>query len=256
MRALAPWPCSSWRITAKPLAYRSTQGIVLARTDYRENDRMITLLSPEFGRVEALCRGCRKPKSPLLAAAELFTLGEYVLFSGKGKEYVQSCQVIEGFYPLRLDYERLAAAALMGSACLKVIQPEEPMGHLFILLARSFKRLAYENTPVEAVTSAFLLHFVTLQGVKPRLNHCVRCGKTMGDKEGGFLMPDEDGICCAGCGDRAPRRNWLTALQTAWLRDVLILGIDKTELELKTYPHHLLKQYTEYKLETRLPDLH
>ena len=241
---------------SETLPYRTTQAIVLQRVDWRESDRILTLFSPEAGRVDALCRGCRKPKSPLLAAAELFTLGEYVLFSGKGKEYVQSCQVIEGFYPLRLDYPRLAAAALMGSACLKVIQPEEPMGHLFILLARSLKRLAYEDTPLEAVTSAFLLHFVTLQGVKPRLNHCVRCGKTMGEQEGGFLMPDEDGICCAGCGDRAPRRSWLTDLQLSWLRDVITLGIDKTDLALKTYPHHLLKQYTEYKLETRLPDLH
>ena len=236
------------------LPYRTTQALVLQRVDWRENDRILTLFSPEHGRVDALCRGCRKPKSPLLAASELFTLGEYVLFSGKGKEYVQSCHVIEGFYPLRLDYPRLSAAALLGSACLKAIQPEEPMGHLYILLARSLKRLAYEETPVEAVVSAFLLHFVTLMGVKPRLNHCVRCGKTMAPSEGGYLLPEEDGICCRACGDRLPRRSWLTASQLAWLREILTLGIDKTSLSLKAYPLQLLRQYTEYKLETKLPE--
>lgn len=237
------------------MPYRTTQAIVLQRVDWRENDRILTLFSPEAGRVDALCRGCRKPKSPLLAASELFTLGEYVLFSSKGREILQSCNVIEAFYPLRLDYQRLAAAAMMASACLKVIQPEEPMGHLFILLARSLKRLAFEDTPVEAVVSAFLLHHVTLQGVKPRLNHCVRCGAVMGEGEGGYLMPEEDGICCVPCGDKVPRRSWLTADQLAWLREVLTLGIDKTALAPATYPHELLRQYAEYKLETRLPSI-
>jgi len=238
------------------LAYLRTQGIVLARTDYRENDRMITLLSPEFGRMEALCRGCRKPKSPLMTAGELFCMGEYVLYAQGPRQVVTACTVIESFYPLRLDYPRLSYGAMMLSASMKLAQPEAPAGHLFILLARSLKRLAYQQTPADQIGAAFLLHLAAIGGFKPRLNHCVRCGKTMGEQEGGFLMPDEDGICCAGCGDRAPRRSWLTDLQLSWLRDVITLGIDKTDLALKTYPHHLLKQYTEYKLETRLPDLH
>ncbi|NLX82855.1 MAG: DNA repair protein RecO [Clostridiales bacterium] len=237
------------------MPYKTFQAIVLQRVDWRENDRILTLFSPEHGRVDVLCRSCRKPKSPLMSAAELFTMGEYVVFSGKGRDYVQSCSIIESFYPLRLDYARLAAAAMMASACLKTIQPEEPMGHLYILLARSFRRLAFEDSDITAVTSAFLLHFITLQGFKPRLNHCVRCQKRMGDAEGGYLMEQEDGICCAACAPQANRRSWLSAEQTAWLRDVLVLGIDKISRELGAYPLGHLKRYTEYQLETNLPDL-
>lgn len=228
--------------------------MVLHRTDWRENDRILTLFSPELGRVDVLCRGCRKPKSPLMTASELFTLGEYVFFAGKGKEMVHSCGVIESFYPLRLDYGRLTHAALMATACLKAIQPEEPMGHLFILLARSFKRLAYEDLPAEAVTGAFLLHFVTLQGFKPRLNHCALCNKVM-EEEGGFLIAQEDGICCAACGKVTPRHAWLSAAQLSWLRAVLARGIDKTDRLPASYPFLPLKLYTEAKLEAKLPDI-
>ena len=61
----------------------TTQAIVLRHADYREHDRMLTLLSPAYGRIEALCRGCKRPQSPLLSASEWFALGEYVLFPAR-----------------------------------------------------------------------------------------------------------------------------------------------------------------------------
>ena len=64
------------------MAYVSTQALVLRSVNWRENDRIITLLTPQRGRVEALVRGCRKPKSALMGASQLFTLGNYVLFKG------------------------------------------------------------------------------------------------------------------------------------------------------------------------------
>ena len=55
------------------MASYSIEGIVLRHADYRENDRMLTLLTPR-GRVDALSRGCTRPKSPLLRCSEVFTL--------------------------------------------------------------------------------------------------------------------------------------------------------------------------------------
>ena len=48
--------------------------LVLRRVNYRDNDRMVTLLSPSRGRIDAVIRNCRKPKSHNLNAAELFAL--------------------------------------------------------------------------------------------------------------------------------------------------------------------------------------
>ena len=63
----------------------TTNAIVLRRVDYRENDRMLTLFSPTLGRIDALCRGCRRQKSPLMAASELFCTGEYVLYQARNE---------------------------------------------------------------------------------------------------------------------------------------------------------------------------
>ena len=85
-----------------------TNAIVVRRADYRENDRMITLFSPTMGRIDALCRGCRRQKSPLMAASELFCAGEYVLYQAGDHATVVSCQVTDTYYALRGDYERLS----------------------------------------------------------------------------------------------------------------------------------------------------
>ena len=102
-----------------------TQAIVLRHADYREHDRMLTLLSPSMGRIEAVCRGCKRPQSPLLAASEWFALGEYVLYAGKGRMNVSSCNVTESFFPLRTDYERLKYATYILSVAEAAAQPGE-----------------------------------------------------------------------------------------------------------------------------------
>lgn len=228
---------------------------MLSRTDYRENDRMITLLSPEFGRVDALCRGCRKPKSPLLTAGELFCMGEYVLYATASRETVTACQVIEAFYPLRLNYPRLSYAAMMLQACQKVAQPGEPASHLYILLARSLRRLAYEETPADQIGCAFLLHLANIAGFKPRLNHCVRCGKTMEDNESGFLIPQEGGICCPACGPRIPLRQLIPSASLTWLRQVLARGIDKVENAPPDVPYQSMADFVAHHLDSKLAEV-
>lgn len=77
--------------------FTSTQAIVLRSVDWRENDRILTLLTPDRGRVDVLARGCRKAKSPLMSASQLFTLGEYALFKGKGNELLVGCEIKDSF---------------------------------------------------------------------------------------------------------------------------------------------------------------
>ncbi len=225
---------------------------MLSRTDYRENDRMLTLLSPEFGRVDALCRGCRKPKSPLMTAGELFCMGEYVLYTQGGRQIVTACSVIEAFYPLRLNYSRLSYGAMMLSAALKLAQPGEPAAHLYILLARSLRRLAYQDVPAKQVGTAFLLHLAAIGGFKPRLNHCVRCGRRMGEGEAGSLLPQEGGICCISCCNRDPYRHRISAPGLQWLRQVLSQGIDRTENAPEEAPYALLAEYVAYHIDGQL----
>ena len=230
----------------------TTQAIVLRHADYREHDRMLTLLSPSMGRVEALCRGCKRPQSPLLSASEWFALGEYVLFSGKGRMTVASCHVTETFYPLRGDYDRLKYATYLLSISEAAAQPGERSVELFTLLARSLSRLAYTEKNPQAVTAAFLLHFSNISGYRPRLSHCVRCGKRLTDDQIHFMDNANGGLVCVSCANGLSHVQPVTLPQVQWMRDVLTNGIDKTSLPDADAPGALLGNYVESRMEKKI----
>ena len=229
-----------------------TQAIVLRHADYREHDRMLTLLSPSMGRVEAVCRGCKRPQSPLLAASEWFALGEYVLYAGKGRMNVSSCNVTESFFPLRTDYERLKYATYILSVAEAAAQPGEKAVELFTLLARSLSRLAYTDKNAPAVAAAFLLHFSAISGYRPRLSHCVNCGRRLEDEEIRLMDIEEGGLLCANCQSSLRPARHVTPAQVRWMRDILQHGIDKTDRPEADAPGALLGEYVETHMEKPL----
>lgn len=237
------------------MAYTSTKGLVLRRTDWRENDRILSLLTPERGRVDVVARGCRRPNSPLMAASELFTLGDYVLYKGKGHEIVTGCQVEDSFYPLRNDYDKLSYAAIMLRSAEFAAQPDEPQEHLLILLTRSLRRLAYTQLDTQAVTAAYLLHFATLNGYKPRLEHCALCGERIEAGQVAWLSPAAGGLLCRSCNTPQMSTQRLEADTVLWLRTVLKLGIEKADPDVNLVPLLALKRYVEQALDHGLPAL-
>lgn len=226
----------------------ATQAVVLHHADYRDNDRMLTLLSPGKGRVDALARGCRKPKSPLLPCSEVFAFGEYELFTSGGRACVTACSLTDTFYPLRMDYERLKHASYAVNVARELCQPDEPAPQLFTLLLRTLNRLCYTALDARAVTCAYLLHACAVSGFKPRLEHCAICGKRV-DASDIRLLDDETGgvigVCCASSISRGQA---LSPAQARWLRGVLAVGIEKTACPPQDAPLDAMRCYMDGRL--------
>ena len=225
--------------------------IVLRRVNYRDNDRMVTLLSPSRGRIDALIRNCRKPKSHNLNAAELFALGDYMLIETGGRIIVTSVHLIETFYPLRADYDRLTCATWLLSLAEAVADPEQEQQDLFMLLLHTLSRLAFSDQPWKPLLSGFLLHFSACQGFKPRLNHCTLCGKRL-EEPPFFFDAEEGGLVCGDC-RRARSQVPLSPEQLRWMRRALTVGsaswVNTPDAEA---PFELLRAYVESKLGRRL----
>lgn len=235
------------------MAAFSAEGIVLRHADYRENDRMLTLLTPR-GRVDALARGCKRPKSPLLAASEVFTLGNYELVAAKDHVLVAACLLRDSFYPLRLDIEKLACAAYMANLCEATVPPDEAAQRPFLLLARALGYLSYQNYAPRAVLSAFLLHYAAALGYMPRLSHCVSCGRPIGEDAGALFDIEQGGALCPACAGRMTRGASLTARELAWLREARAKGV-KGSLPPGDAPLPVLQAYLEARIEKRIPPL-
>jgi len=213
----------------------TTNAIVLRRADYRENDRMITLFSPTLGRIDALCRGCRRQKSPLMAASELFCAGEYVLYTARDRVTVVSCQVTDTYYGLRADYERLSHGMYALELCAAAVQPDQENERLFLLLLRSLAHLCYGGVPPRRVTAVFLMGLVSLLGFRPQVARCARCGDAVLPSkapEGAPVAsfdPQTGGVICPAC--RAGETCRLSESDVLYMQGIMKTGLKSLEVD-------------------------
>jgi len=233
----------------------TTNAIVLRRADYRENDRMLTLFSPTLGRVDALSRGCRRQKSPLMAASEVFCSGEYVLYQAGERMTVVSCAVQDTFYGLRSDFGRLAHGMYALELCAAAVQPDQENERLFMLLLRSLAHLCYGEAPPQRVTAVFLMGMTSLLGFRPQVGRCARCAQTVapGDMQDerplAAFSAEAGGVLCPSCAAGAKCR--LRGKDIAYLQAIMKTGVRSLEEEGEC-PDELflaLRQMAEEKLD-------
>lgn len=180
----------------------STPALVIRRADYGDYDRMVTLFSPRLGRVDAIARGCKKPKSPLLNACEPFVNGEFQLFQRAERFSIEQCQITESFFDLRMDYDRLQHGVYWLKLLDAAVMPDVEMPDLFLITLRALAHLSYSELPPEMLTMAFEMHLMAQLGYAPRVDACQRCGRAI---NGDARFDAERGGCvCLSCPSSAP----------------------------------------------------
>ena len=180
-----------------------TLGIVIRHANYGDYDRMVTLLTPGRGRLEAVARGCRRLKSPIVNITELFTAGEFSIFEKNGRHSIEQCQISDSYFPLRTDYDRLTHAVYWLKLLDGVSVPDEPAEGVFHMTLRALAHLSYSALPPALLTLAFEAHLMALEGYAPRVDACVKCAKPL-EGEARFDAR-RGGAVCVGCEPGAPR---------------------------------------------------
>lgn len=88
-----------------------TEAIILRRTNYGEADRILNLLTPEQGKVSAIAKAVRRPKSKLAGGLELFAVCDVTILQGKSDMGVVTSSRIKDFYgDILKDYDRMQVA--------------------------------------------------------------------------------------------------------------------------------------------------
>lgn len=175
------------------------EAIVTGYTDYRDNDRMLTLFCAERGRIDCKARNCRKPTAPLLACAQPFVYGEFELFAHNDRITVNGCEVRETFYPLREDVDRFMTASAITRLVNSVIKHESPDRELFSLLYYILSFLAYTDADPHDLLAAFAVHFLDHIGYRPSLTHCAVCRRDIRSDAVLYYSARLGGTVCSAC---------------------------------------------------------
>ena len=227
----------------------TTPGIVLRYANYRDHDRMLTLLTPDYGRVDVLSRGCRRPKSALMPCSELFVSGEFVFYANNDRSTLTSCSLGDTFYPLRLEPYRLTCASYMTALCAAAAQVGESAPQLYALLLKGLYYLAYDNeADALTTTTAFLLLFAEVTGYRPRLSRCAHCRTPLDLENGAPFDVAAGGLCCPSCASRATYP--MKKEDIVWMSENIRSGFQPQYKTDAATLFDVLRRYVETRLET------
>ena len=162
--------------------YLKTQALVLRVTDYNDRDALLTVLTPNYGKLTVKARGLRRKNSPLIAPCQLLAFGEFTLFEYKGTHMVNEAASIELFQPLRKDLVKLSLGAYFAQVAELISQEDLPNPELLSLVLNCLHALSRMDEPERKVKAVFELRCACLAGFLPDLTYCHACGAELPDR--------------------------------------------------------------------------
>ena len=179
----------------------TTQGIVLRETNYKEADKILTVLTRDWGKRTVKARGCRRKNSKLTAASQLLVYSELTLSERWEFTTLTEADPLEQFWSVRQDLETLALASYFAEVAEASAQEGETCPELLSLLLNCLYALDTLKKPRALVKTVFELRLLCLTGYEPRLDACAVCGAP--EPLRARLHLSQGVLCCAAC------RGWL-----------------------------------------------
>ncbi len=174
-----------------------TKGIILAQSNMGDNDKMVTLLTPDLGKVGCAARGAKRPKSALMAGTQFLCFGEFIIYKGVNSYNINSCEPIEIFYNIRLDIEKLKYASEIAKIVNDVTDENQNTYRILQLTLNTIYMISESDKDLDLILSIFKMRLLSIIGFRPVVEKCVNCGNN--DKITYFSLKD-NGVKCESCG--------------------------------------------------------
>lgn len=160
------------------MAHIRAKGFVLRDQPIGDADRLISLLTSQYGLITAAARGARRSRSPLLASTQVFALSDFELFHHRGRYTVDSAELIEPFLGLHQDIYKMICAAHLAEVFIDGLRDDLPDRASYELWGWSTSELNHSDDPLLTVHTA-QLRLLSQTGLKPPLDHCGFCGTNL-----------------------------------------------------------------------------
>jgi hypothetical protein len=131
-----------------------TEGIVIKRRNFGEADRLLTVITPHFGKLTIKATGVRKITSRRSAHIELLNQAALSLYKGSGMHVLTEAKMIEDYSEIKSDFTKVGFAYHLCELVDGLCPEDQENGRVFYLLKRTLMQLAQQDA---AVTSPVYL---------------------------------------------------------------------------------------------------
>ena len=241
---------------SKPRLYRS-EGIVLRRQDFGEADRLLTLFTPDHGKIRVIAKGARKPASRKAGHVELFMRSKMLFASGRNLDLLTQVELIDAYRSLREDLVLVTYASHMVELLDRFTVENDSHPELYQLLVDGLAWLE-DTRDLLLTTRYYELRLLSLVGFEPSLFRCVGCDSVL-KPEDQFFSPEMGGMLCPTCRPVDERAmpislaalKVLRYMQTRPYETVRVLQVRRSlHTELETIMLHYLQHLLERRLQS------
>ncbi|MBN1191099.1 MAG: DNA repair protein RecO [Dehalococcoidales bacterium] len=236
---------------AEPREYQ-VEALIIRKIKLGEADRILSLYTPDMGKIEAVAKGVRRPKSKLAGHLELLTHSRIRLARGRNLDTITGSETVEGFLDVKNDI-LLTSCGLYIAELINQFTPERVSDPgLFYLLLDTLSRLS-SAANTELILRYFELSLLNKTGYRPQLQTCVACDTVLKPLNNAFCSM-AGGVLCPECALEHPSGfpisvdaiKVLRLFQTSGFDTVIRLKMNSgLNSELKT----LLGDYIRFLLE-------
>ena len=173
-----------------------TEAIVLSRFELGEADRVLTLLTPHDGKLKAIAKGVRKPRSRLGGAVEPFAELELVLVRARTFDVITQASVGHAWLSLREKLESTATAWYLAELSERAVEERAFAYPVYALLRRAYQLLDDGMAPGR-VARWFEFGLTDALGMRPEVERCVECDRVLEQDEEFRWVPMLGGTLCS-----------------------------------------------------------
>lgn len=175
-----------------------TEGIVLRRRDFGEADRILTLVTPEHGKIRAVAKGIRRLTSKKAGHLEPFCRTMLLLAQGRDLDIISQVETLESFAQLRDTLDALLPAYYLAELVDTFVEEGSESRALYNAFVAALVALEHKGDPV-AVSGWFELVILTLNGLAPSWSTCAGCNAPVEPEREYVWSLDRGGLLCPDC---------------------------------------------------------
>ncbi|MBN1366356.1 MAG: DNA repair protein RecO [Dehalococcoidales bacterium] len=174
-----------------------TQAIIIKKTKHGEADRILTLLTLQLGKIHAVAKGVRRPKSKLSGHLELLTYTNVSFARGHNLDTITGSQTINAFLPLKSDLNLTSYGLYIAELTDQFTVEHMENAEVFRLLIDTLERLCQVNNK-EITLRYFEMQLLNITGYRPELQKCVTCHKSL-EPVANYFSAAAGGVLCPDC---------------------------------------------------------
>ena len=174
-----------------------TSGVVLRQYPLGEADRIVSILTPDLGKVRAVAKGVRRPNGRLRGHLDLTNVVDFAAAYGRNLDVITEAMLRDDHPGSREDLARLSLAIYVCEVADLFSQERSPSRALYAVVTETLDALGSVTDPW-LIGRWYEQRVLDVTGFRPQLENCVECDATLepGDH---VLDLGAGGVLCPGC---------------------------------------------------------